>query len=146
VSGRPAKQPLRDAATRRRSATDFGANLVVEAGAGTGKTSLLVERVLTAIGTGLLRITELAAITFTDKAAGEMRHRVARELERLRLLARGEPRSWTGESEADRAFAYLSAESGTEPAEIAPRALDALENLDRARIVTIHAFCSELLR
>ena len=146
MSGRPEDQVLRDAEARRRAATDFGVNLVVEAGAGTGKTSLLVERVLTAIGAGRVRITDLAAITFTDKAAGEMRHRVARELERLRVLARSEPRSWNGESEADRAFAYLSAESGTESRQLAKRALDALENLDRARIVTIHAFCSELLR
>ena len=37
---------------RERAATDFGTNLIVLAGAGTGKTSLLVERILVAVGSG----------------------------------------------------------------------------------------------
>jgi ATP-dependent helicase/nuclease subunit A len=126
--------------------TEFGTNLVVEAGAGTGKTSLLVERVLNAIGSGILEIDRLAAITFTEKAAGEMRQRVARELDRLRALARGEERDWEEESEADRAFRYMGGEAEFGADEVAVRALAALEGLDRADILTIHAFCSGLLR
>ena len=49
----------RDHAARVRAAADFTTNLVVSAGAGTGKTTLLVERILTAIGSG---VTPLSAI------------------------------------------------------------------------------------
>ena len=114
MSGPGAPRPLPDAEARRRAATDFTTNLVVEAGAGTGKTSLLVERVLTAVGAGVLEITELAAITFTEKAAGEMRQRVARELERLRARARGEAPAGAPGSESERAFARLVGEDDDE--------------------------------
>ena len=78
----------RDAGARFRAATDFQTNLVVLAGAGTGKTSLLVERALNALGSGVATMDSIAAITFTEKAAGEMRERLALGLNRLRELAR----------------------------------------------------------
>ena len=136
---------LPDAATRRRAATDFDTNLVVLAGAGTGKTSLVVERLLNAIGAGRVQLERLAAITFTEKAAGEMRERLASGLDRLRGLARGE-REAGGSDEADRSFSYLTRPGGESPDSIAERALQAMEQLDRATVTTIHGFCSELLR
>ena len=110
----------RDHAARARAATDFETNLVVAAGAGTGKTTLLVERILTAIGSGIVTLDALAAITFTDKAAGELRHRLAAGLSRLRDGTRGEA--------------------------VAARAEKAEASLDRATVTTIHGFCSEILR
>ena len=56
----------RDQAARTRAATDFTTNLVVSAGAGTGKTTLLVERILAAIGAGHAPLSAIAAITFPD--------------------------------------------------------------------------------
>ena len=53
------RQPLPDREARRLAATDFRRNLVVVAGAGTGKTSLLVERALNAIGGGRVPVTGL---------------------------------------------------------------------------------------
>ena len=82
---------------RLLAATDFDHNIVVVAGAGTGKTSLLVERVLTAVGSGHVGIGEIGAITFTEKAAGEMRQRLATGLERLLEAARGEVEADPGE-------------------------------------------------
>lgn len=137
-------QDLPDATARHEAATDFEHNLLVLAGAGTGKTSLLVERFLNAIGSGRADIKEIAAITFTDKAAAEMRERVAAGLEELRALSRGE-RPVTA-SPASRSHQYLSVEQRTAAATIADRALRALESLDAARVMTIHSFCSELLR
>ena len=52
-----------DIEVRRRAATDFDTNLVVLAGAGTGKTSLLVERILIAVGSARVGLDRLAAIT-----------------------------------------------------------------------------------
>jgi ATP-dependent helicase/nuclease subunit A len=119
----------RDHAARRTAATDFTTNFVVAAGAGTGKTTLLVERILTAIGSGVAALSEIAAITFTDKAAGELRLRLASGLRRLR--------------EAPDAVA---AQCGASPEDVARRAAEAEASLDRATVTTIHGFCAEILR
>ena len=136
---------LRDAEARRIAATTFDRNVVVTAGAGTGKTSLLVERVLNAIGSDTLELRELAAITFTKKAAAEMRERLAFGLERLIERART-PGDDDGNGEADRSFVWLRDTCGIEPVRIGARALQALHQLHAAQIDTIHAFCSGLLR
>jgi len=130
---------------RLLAATDFDHNIVVVAGAGTGKTSLLVERVLTAVGSGRVGIGEIGAITFTEKAAGEMRQRLATGLERLLEAARGEVEADPGE-EADRALDHLLGRSSIPIDDVAARALEALRELDRSRVETIHTFCAGLLR
>ena len=137
---------LPDIDHRRIAATEFETNLVVLAGAGTGKTSLLIERMLSAIGADVVRINRLAAMTFTEKAAGEMRERMALGLERLRSLASGRSEDEEGETEAGRAFIHLTTEAGIPAATVESRALDALEELDLATVTTIHGFCSTLLR
>ena len=71
-----------DQAARERIRTDHDATLFVEAGAGTGKTTALVRRVAELVVTG--RVTSarhLAAITFTEAAAAELRDRVREQLE-----------------------------------------------------------------
>ena len=55
-----------------------GLDLLVTAGAGSGKTRVLVERYVSLLGE--CRIPEIAAVTFTDAAASEMRERVRREV------------------------------------------------------------------
>ncbi|WP_104116846.1 exodeoxyribonuclease V subunit beta [Arthrobacter sp. B1805] len=60
--------------------TDLGTNVFVEAGAGSGKTHELVERICTLVMTGGVELKNIAAITFTEKAAGELRDRVRRKL------------------------------------------------------------------
>ena len=66
----PLDQPARD-----RIAGDLGANLFIEAGAGAGKTASLVSRIVALVHDGV-DIGSIAAITFTEKAAAELRHRV----------------------------------------------------------------------
>lgn len=60
---------------RKRALTDLGATLLVEASAGTGKTSLLAGRVAMLLSAGEAAST-IAAITFTERAAAELRTRV----------------------------------------------------------------------
>ena len=73
---------LADQDQRRRALTDLDATLLVEAAAGTGKTSLLAGRVLSLLAK---RVSprEIAAITFTEFAAGELRQRITRYLDEM---------------------------------------------------------------
>lgn len=71
-----------DNAARQIAATDLNTTLFVEAAAGTGKTTALVSRILSAVTSGRARLHEVVAITFTEKAAGELKVRVREELEK----------------------------------------------------------------
>ncbi len=105
-----------DQAERDRISTDLGTTLFVEAGAGTGKTSALVDRIVSLVLSGV-SVEHIAAITFTDRAATELRDRVRRRLE------------------------AMAAGQGTE-AEVAARAL---VELDGAALCTLHAFAQRIL-
>ncbi len=66
--------PPPDEAARERIRSDLATTLFVEAGAGAGKTSSLVARIVNLVRSGV-PITAIAAITFTEKAAAELRGR-----------------------------------------------------------------------
>jgi len=63
--------------------TDF--NVVVSAGAGTGKTAVLVARFINLVRSGLAEVNQILTITFTEKAAEEMKQRIAEGFRRLRM-------------------------------------------------------------
>ena len=111
---------MTDQAERARIMTDLDTNLLVEAGAGSGKTTALVGRLLAHVRRGT-PVEALAAVTFTRKAANELRERFQIALE---AAARD-----TAIPQAQRA-----------------RVEEALRDLDRAFLGTIHAFCGRLLR
>ncbi|HKQ97105.1 MAG TPA: UvrD-helicase domain-containing protein, partial [Candidatus Polarisedimenticolia bacterium] len=134
-----------DQEARERATRIFDRNLVVTAGAGTGKTAILVERTLNLIGSGEATLRRLALITFTDKAAAELRLRLGSGLDRLRRRAAGDAPPLDPRQDADRAWAWLAA-SSIPADEIGRRALQALAELDAASVGTIHQFCLELLR
>jgi ATP-dependent helicase/nuclease subunit A len=138
---------LADARDREIAARELGANLVVTAGAGTGKTALLVERALNLLGSGAVTIDRLAAVTFTEKAAAELRTRLARGLDGLRRRAAGStPDAQLDPSlDADRSWAFLRA-TREDPARVRQRALAALQGLDAAAIGTLHGMCADILR
>ncbi len=110
-----------DAATRARIVASTDQSMLVEAAAGTGKTTLIVDRILQGIRDGTLRLPGTVAITFTEKAAGELESRVREAL--ACHLACADPAGPEGQ-----------------------RLQTAVEELDRANISTIHAFCARLLR
>ena len=109
-----------DAEARRAIADDLDDTLIVEAAAGTGKTTELVNRILRVLATGRATMVEIVAVTFTEKAAGELKLRLRETLEEKRADAT------TGE--------------------IRNRLELALETLEEAHVNTIHGFCAELLR
>ena len=65
----------RDEATRDRIRYEHDQNFMVEAAAGTGKTSSIVDRMVNLVGSGTCKIENLVAVTFTRKAAAELRER-----------------------------------------------------------------------
>ncbi|MCT2059258.1 UvrD-helicase domain-containing protein [Dietzia cinnamea] len=89
---------LPDQAARDRVETDTAATLFVEAGAGTGKTYALVRRLSTLLLDDAVPIDRIAAITFTEKAAAELRDRL-----RVHLVERRAE----GDTRADKALAGL---------------------------------------
>ncbi|MEM8930791.1 MAG: UvrD-helicase domain-containing protein [Acidobacteriota bacterium] len=117
-----------DGAARERIRTALGETLVVEAAAGTGKTTVLVERMVATLAEGHATIDRLVAVTFTRKAAGELKLRLRQALDTALRVAR---------RDAD----------GTDGATTRrDRLADAVARLEEAHIGTIHSFCAELLR
>ncbi len=108
-------QPARNAILER-----LDQNMVVEAGAGTGKTRSLVDRVVALIKTGRAQLGGIAAITFTEAAAAELRTRIAESLE-------------------------LAADDESLPQDQRERCLHAVSELDQAAIQTLHSFAGRLL-
>jgi len=114
-------QHTADRDSRKRIAENLHEGLFVEAGAGTGKTTEMVARIVHLIRRGSTTIDRLAAITFTETAAAELRDRVRRGLE----------------------------EQSVSPAateEEKRRCREAIVAMDGASIQTLHSFAASLLR
>ncbi len=112
-----------DRQARWRAIEETARSMIVEASAGTGKTSTLIGRILHLVLRAgpdgpPLRLGEVCAITFTEKAAGEMKIRLRSELEKI---SRG-------------------------PGELADLARRRLGELDGAAVSTFHAFAVSLLK
>ncbi len=123
--------PLPDEAARRRALLDHAATLLVEAGAGTGKTSLIAGRIALLLAAGA-RPREIAAITFTEPASAELLERMEKFVS---ALARGEI--------PDELRVALPQGLSSEQAACISRAF---ETLDEITCTTIHGFCQQLIR
>src|SRR6266849_6605644 len=80
-------------ATARRYAVDPSKNIVLEASAGTGKTQVLVERYVNLLRAGV-EPDHILAITFTRKAAAEMRLRIIERLKEASRLSELDAARW----------------------------------------------------
>src|ERR1700752_364338 len=101
------------------AAYEITKHVSVTAGPGSGKTTVLVERYLHILRRHKLSIDQIVAITFTNRAANEMRERLRAELNLILETAEGDERKhW----------------------------LSYKRTLDGAVITTIHGFCARLLR
>ncbi len=69
--------------SQKTAVTFTGRNVLVSAGAGTGKTTVLVDRFLHFLVSGQALVGEILALTYTDKAANEMKSRILRKLREL---------------------------------------------------------------
>lgn len=109
-----------DQEARLKIKQELWKNFLVEAGAGSGKTTSLVDRMISRLSAGEISVGQMAAITFTRKAAGELRERFQTELEK----------SFRDEEDAVKK----------------ERLQQSLVNLDQCYVGTIHSFCASLLR
>jgi len=78
------KRPGPDAPAYDAAVAERARNVVIDAGAGTGKTTAIVERIVRLVQGGM-KLSRIAAITFTRRAAGELKLRVRQELITARL-------------------------------------------------------------
>ena len=76
--------PMLDQYARDQIRNDLDCNMVVEAAAGTGKTGELVQRIVAVLAAGRTSVDQIIAVTFTEKAAGELKLRLRLELEKAR--------------------------------------------------------------
>lgn len=111
---------LPDQKARDAIRTSLDKTLVVEAAAGTGKTTELVERIISVIAAGKTTIGSIVGVTFTEKAAGELKLRLRSELEKARAAEKN-PKTRNNLEQA-------------------------LAHLEEARLSTIHSFCGDLLK
>jgi ATP-dependent helicase/nuclease subunit A len=109
-----------DIAERIRIVKDLGTTFLIEAGAGSGKTKSLVDRMIAYLRKGVCRIDTLAAVTFTRKAAAELRERFQTNLEKAYVEEKGK--------------------------EVHQRLGESIQNLEQCFIGTIHSFCARMLR
>lgn len=117
-----------DKESRRLIREELLTNILVEAGAGSGKTQMLADRMAAGVAAGVYPVEHMAAVTFTRKAASELRGRFHLALEGELVKSR-------------------DASPGCAPdSERIARLQSALSNLERFFAGTIHSFCARLLR
>lgn len=100
-----------------KAVVSSGRDILVAAAAGSGKTAVLVERMIHKIVNEHVDVDRLLVVTFTNASAAEMRHRIGEALEKT--------------LEAKPASLHLRRQ---------------LSLLNRASISTIHSFCLEVIR
>ena len=103
----------------QEDALNIEKHVCVTAGAGSGKTTVLVQRYLKILRERDVTPREIVAITFTEKAAAEMKDRIIKE---------------------------MSGETGNAAVEHSNSLQHFRDEMNSANISTIHAFCSSILR
>ncbi len=118
MAAAPARRPL--TGQQQAAVVERRASVVLSSGAGCGKTTVLTERYLSHLRRDGAEVGQNVAITFTDRAARQMR-------ERIRTAVLDHVRATPDDAEAERWAGHL-------------------RGLETAPISTIHAFCANLLR
>lgn len=136
---------LPDADARLMAETTFDRNVVVLAGAGTGKTTLLVNRLVHALlrEPHPLRLTDMLALTFTNKAANEMKARLRDRLHALLADCEAEPGS---EGSAGTDLEEIKQRYHVSTAHVREKIQVALRDLEKSQIATLHSFAAHVLR
>ncbi|RMF12489.1 MAG: hypothetical protein D6761_12670, partial [Candidatus Dadabacteria bacterium] len=148
--------PIADLRGQGRLFPEPGTNWhLIEAGAGTGKTWTMAVLVLQALlrdhprderRDGPLDPEQVAVLTFTRKAAGELRERVYRFLDQAERWVDAAANGKTYETEIDEPLQMIWRDSGADAAALQQRLRRARQRLDLMQISTIHSFVQRVLR
>lgn len=114
---------------QQQAAVDVRENVVVSAGAGSGKTRVLTERYMDMLRSGV-DVSQILTLTFTRKAAAEMFQRIYRRLSEIT-----EPREPSGAGGVS-----------TDRPDVGQRLRDQLQRFDESQISTLDSFCAGILR
>ncbi|WP_203567018.1 UvrD-helicase domain-containing protein [Aestuariimicrobium ganziense] len=118
--------------------TSAATTTVIEASAGTGKTTAIAGLTVRALAEGWCTVEQVMLVTFGNRASTELRSRLhARLVDAVELLA---DRRQPGDG-----IDHLIAGNGDERALRASRVATALRDVDRATIATTHGFCASML-
>ena len=112
---------MNDAENRNLIATNLDSNMMVEAAAGTGKTTGIVGRMVNLIASGRCKIENMAAATFTRKAAAELNERFQSAMQ-------------------------IESESPKRTDQEKSRLRESASRIEHAFVGTFHSFCSMILR
>lgn len=118
---------------------DLGRHAWIEASAGTGKTYTIERIVIRGIVEERLPLGRILAVTFTEKATGELKDRIRTILEWI-VASASSDRSEDADSR------WLSEQYRLQGPSLMRRAVEALDRFDEASIFTIHGFCRSVLR
>ena len=133
------ERPLPDAPARARIQDQLDRSLLVEAGAGSGKTHEMAARMAAGIASGVYQIEHMAAVTFTRKAAAELRGRFQLALEELlkSQVAAGS-RHHEVRADSSKQLAEVVRQSESDPRARMAHALSNLERFFAGTIARVH--------
>jgi ATP-dependent exoDNAse (exonuclease V) beta subunit len=120
----------------RAEALDVNQSFIIQAPAGSGKTELLIQRILSLLAKACEEPEQIIGITFTRKAAAEMRHRLLKALQQAQTQP--EPIEAHALTTWKLAKAVLAVD--------AQRQWQLLENPNRIRLQTIDSLCASIAR
>ena len=129
---------LEDVILKQQNASNPLKSCWVFASAGSGKTKILINRLLRLLLSGVLP-SKILCLTFTKAAAGEMHHRIQKDLSQWVSLDKQEL--------IDRIYQMTGKKPSAEDIKKA-RSLffEIIDNKDKIKITTIHSFCQSLLK
>ncbi len=152
---------LQDDKDRVLAVENHTQNIIVEAGAGTGKTTLLVKRMLFTVLVRKVKISRLVALTFTKKAAASLKEKLEEELHIAYKILFSSPFVLTAgeedfismsakysktQQEEFKKFRYLFLRAELNVNDMLVLIKSALEEIPLCQIGTIHSFCNFLLK
>ncbi|QWT23678.1 ATP-dependent helicase [Subtercola sp. PAMC28395] len=116
---------------------------IVIAGAGSGKTETMANRVVWLVANNLVPVSEILGLTFTRKAAGELSQRIRSRLDQLAAAQRGDAAQ---RSDAAQRVAAAQPSAGVQPSDASQPTIAAFDPFDAPTVATYNSFANSIFR